>query len=245
MSDSHSPPFSLLAKVYDSIMSDIDYEDWGEFILHTAAEHGWRGDGPVLDLGCGTGNSSFPMFARGLEVVGLDYSTEMLAIAKKKLPPVEFVQADFKSFRINKSFSLVYSVFDAINNLLSDDEFDAMAKTVYEHLEPGGVFLFDVNTTVGLKELWESGVAEGWSGDVYYRWRHDFDEESGLASVEAYCEDNNLSFTEYHRERPYDAEMIATLLEKAGFRGVRALNYPGGGKAAADAVRIWVVAQKP
>jgi len=245
MNESPSPPFSLLAKVYDAIMSDVDYEDWGEFILHTAKKHGWRNDGAVLDLGCGTGNSTFPMFARGLEVVGLDYSAEMLKIAKSKLPPVEFVQADFKNFSINKKFSLIYSVFDAINNLLNDEDFNGMAKSVYDHLEAKGIFLFDVNTTIGLKDLWESGVAEGWSGDVYYRWSHDFDLETGLASVEAYCEDSDINFTEFHYERPYDAETIKKLLEDAGFKSIAILNYPGGGAAKDDAVRIWVVAQKP
>ncbi len=237
-------PFSLLAKVYDSIMSDIDYEDWGEFILDTAKKHGWHGQGPVLDLGCGTGNSTFPMFARGLEVVGLDYSAEMLEVAKIKLPPVEFIQADFKNIKIDKEFSLVYSVFDAINNLLVDDDFLAMAASVYDMLEPNGIFLFDVNTTIGLKELWVSGQAEGWAGDVYYNWNHSFDPKTGLAKVEAYCEDNDINFTETHYERPYDSELITKLLQELNFKDISILKYPGGGPAPKDAPRIWVVAKK-
>ncbi|HHO55845.1 MAG TPA: class I SAM-dependent methyltransferase [Trueperaceae bacterium] len=237
-------PFSLLAKVYDAIMSDIDYEDWGEFILETAKKYGWRNDGLVLDLGCGTGNSTFPIFARGLQVVGLDYSAEMLEIARAKLPPVEFVQADFREIKLDREFSLVYSVFDAINNLLTDEDVLAMAKSIYDLLEPNGIFIFDVNTTIGLRELWANGKAEGWAGEVYYSWNHFFDEETGLAKVEAFCEDNDISFTETHYERPYDSGLISQLLSEVGFKETEILKYPGGGPAKADAPRIWVVAKK-
>ena len=177
-------------------------------------------------------------------MIGLDYSAEMLAIAKAKLPPVEFIQADFRKIRIEKNFSLVYSVFDAINNLLKDEDFLALARSVYDMLEPNGVFLFDVNTTIGLRELWANGKAEGWAGQVYYSWNHYFDEQTGLAKVEAYCEDDDISFTETHFERPYDADLIDVLLSKVGFKGIKILKYPGGGPAKPDAPRIWVVAKK-
>ena len=239
-----TPPFSLLAKVYDAIMEDIDYDAWGMFILEVIEARGWRG-GAVLDLGCGTGNSTFPLHARGFDVTGLDASEAMLAVARSKLPPVTFVQSDFSSFDLNKRFGLVYSVFDALNNLLSEETFLKMARSVYRHLEPGGIFMFDVNTTVGLRELWEAGRAEGWAGDVYYHWKHSFDEASGLAKVEAYCEDDDTSFTEVHFERPYDAPELKRLLSEVGFTNTEALNYPEGQIAPPDEPRIWIVTRKP
>jgi len=239
-----APPFSLLAKVYDAIMEDVDYDAWGMFILDVIEARGWRG-GPVLDLGCGTGNSTFPLHARGFEVTGLDASEAMLAVARAKLPPADFVLADFSSFELNKTFGLVYSVFDALNNLLSEEVFLSMARSVYRHLAPGGMFVFDVNTTVGLRDLWEAGRAEGWAGNIYYLWKHSFDESSGLAKVEAFCDDGTTSFTEVHFERPYDAPDVERLLSKVGFTSVEALNYPEARAASADEPRIWIVAQKP
>jgi SAM-dependent methyltransferase len=237
-------PFSLLAQVYDDIMSDIDYEAWAQFILHEVRKRGWQPLSPVLDLGCGTGNSALPMFALGLEVTGLDLSEEMLAQAREKLPPVTFVQGDFRGFKLAKTFSLAYSVFDSVNNLLTEQDFLEAAKNIHAHLQPGGFFMFDVNTTVGLRELWEAGRAEGWAGDVYYRWTHTFDESTGLAKVEAYCESPMTSFTEVHYEKPYDAPDVKRLLVQAGFSKVETITYPDGEAATQDDERIWVIAKK-
>ena len=238
-------PFSLLAKVYDAIMEDIDYDDWAEFVLGAVRlEEGAR----VLDLGCGTGNSTFPFYARGFEVVGLDASADMLEVAREKLPPVSFVQADFTGFCLDESFDLVVSMFDSLNNLLEPAHFLAAATRVYTHLTPGGFFMFDVNTTQGLRDLWETGRAEGWAGEVYYRWEHLFDETTGLARVEAYCESETGSFTgrftEVHFERPYDPPELLTLLTQAGFSEVRVISYPSGAAATEDDVRVWGVARR-
>lgn len=236
-------PFSLLARVYDAIMDDIAYDDWAEFILGTITAAGWQGR-RVLDLGCGTGNSSAPFLARGYEVIGLDASAEMLQVAREKLPPVTFIQADFTTFALGERFDLAVSVFDALNNLLEPTAFLAAARRVHAHLRPGGRFMFDVNTTVGLRDLWESGRAEGWAGGVYYCWEHSFDEASGLAKVEAACEVDEQAFTEVHYERPYDPPEIRALLGAAGFEDIRVLSYPSGAAAGPDEERVWAVAKR-
>ena len=225
-------------------MDDIDYDAWGDFIIETVRAKGWQ-EGPILDIGCGTGNSTFPMFTRGFDVTGLDASRDMLCVAREKLPPVTFIEADFMNFTLDKRFTLVYSVFDSLNNLLDPKDFEQMARTVHGHLEPGGFFLFDVNTTIGLRDLWEAGIAEGWSGDVYYRWDHSFDEATGLAKVEAYCEDERQSFTEIHYERAYDEPELRVLLERAGFCDFEALTYPEGDIVDGSEPRLWIVVRKP
>jgi hypothetical protein len=148
------------------------------------------------------------------------------------------------SSRPEKTFSLAYSVFDSLNNLLAEEEFLEAAKNIHAHLQPGGFFMFDVNTTIGLRELWEAGRAEGWAGDVYYRWTHTFDEETNLAKVEAYCESGTTSFTEVHFEKPYDAPDLKQLLTQAGFTDIETITYPDGEVSQEDDERIWVVAKK-
>ncbi len=237
-------PFTALARVYDSIMADIEYDEWVSFVLQAAAEQGFAG-GRVLDLGCGTGNATRPLVGLGLQVEGLDGSEEMLAVARRKLPGVTFHRGDFTSFELPGRYALVYSVFDSLNNLLTDEAFLAMARRVRAHLEPGGVFVFDVNTPVGLRGLWEGGVAAGLADDVYYRWEHSFDEATGLARVEAYCDTPQGAFTEVHHERGYDADAVRRLLSAAGLEVVEVSRHPDGGAPGPYAERLWVVARAP
>ncbi|ADI16018.1 class I SAM-dependent DNA methyltransferase [Truepera radiovictrix] len=241
------PPFSRLADVYDAIMSDIAYDAWAAFILQLAQRAGAELPAPartrLLDLGCGTGNSAAPFVARGMQVVGLDAAERMLEVARRKLPEARFVRATFTDFSLPGRFDLVVSVFDALNNLLEPGDLRRCGERVLAHLEPHGAFVFDVNTTHGLRELWEGGRAEGWVDDVYYLWEHTFDETTGLAQVVAYCERGGRSFTEVHVERPYDPPEIEALLRAAGFSSVRAVTYPDADAPTPETERVWVVAR--
>lgn len=242
-------PYTDLAGVYDRLMADIEYDDWAAFILRTAERRGFAG-GALLDLGCGTGNATLPMWELGYEVEGLDASPAMLAVARRKLPGIAFHHGTFEEFSLPRRFHLVYSVFDALNNLLDEAAFSRCLTRVREHLVPGGVFMFDVNTPTGLRELWQGGVSEGWADDVYYRWTHSYDEATGLATVEAYCDtgaeaSTQSAFTEVHQERGYAAADLVRLLAAAGFEDVAVIEYPEGETASRDAERVWAVAVSP
>ncbi|MEM6430548.1 MAG: class I SAM-dependent methyltransferase [Deinococcota bacterium] len=237
-------PFSLMAQVYDAIMKDIDYEGWADAVLEHAAARGWQGE-RVLDLGCGTGNSSIPFYSHGYEVIGLDKSPEMLAIARDKMPVLTFLEADFRDFCLDLPVDLVVSMFDSLNNLTEPSDFVRAARCVWETLRPGGLFIFDINTEAGLRDLWEMGIASGYAGDVYYHWTHTYDDTRKLATVEALCRRGELSFTEVHTERAYDPAEAQSLLHEAGFEDICVLGFPYGGQPPEDALRVWMSALKP
>ena len=239
-----TPPFTRLADVYDAIMADVEYDDWIDFILREASARGFAG-GRLLDLGCGTGNATGPAWARGHLVDGLDASAAMIEVARRKHPASDFYVADVREFALPRRYALAYSVFDSLNNLLDDAGFLAMARCVRAHLQPGGWFVFDANTTEGLRSLWEDGRAEGWADDVYYRWIHRYDEERGLATVEAFCRDRIGEFTEVHQERPYDPADLRRLLSAAGFEAIEVVRYPDAAPADEDEPRVWTFARAP
>ena len=239
-----SPPFTRLADVYDAIMADVEYDEWIDFVLGQATRRGFAG-GALLDLACGTGNATVPVSQRGFEVEGLDASPTMLARARAKLPEARFVEGDLRTFATGRRYDLIYSVFDSLNNLLTERDFLAMLARVRTHLRPGGQFVFDCNTRAGLIELWEGGRAEGWADDVYYRWLHSYDAATDLARVEAFCDAPDGSFTEVHLERPYDPSDLKRLLGTAGFVDVEVLRFPEADDAAEDEPRVWVFATEP
>ena len=238
------PPFSALASVYDVIMQDVPYAAWVDFALAGARARGWSG-GRVLELGCGTGNATVLLVRHGLEVVGVDASPAMLAVARQKLPETELVVGDAREVALPGRFGLALAVFDVVNNLLDDGDLATVARRVHRHLLPGGVWAFDANTAAGLTEPWAAEVVEGWAGGVHYRWRHRWDHLVQRATLEAWCAPAaGAPFTEVHQERPYGPEELRRLLLDAGFEGVDAVRFPQGDAATEDDPRIWVFARR-
>lgn len=236
-------PYTRLADVYDALMSDVAYDDWFVFLVREATRRGFAG-GPLLDLACGTGNATRPAVVRGFDVEGLDRAPAMLAVARARLPDVTFHEGDATALALPRRYALIYSVFDALNNLLDDAAFLATARGVHAHLVPGGVFAFDANTRAGLRDLW-GGRAEGWADDVYYRWTHHYDPVTDLATVEAHCDGPEGPFTEVHVERPYDPGDLRRLLRAAGFADVDVVTYPGADPARDEDERVWAFARRP
>jgi len=234
-------PFTALADVYDEIMQDVPYDGWVDFALRGAAARGWTGGGRVIDLGCGTGNVTMRLERRGLDVVGVDASAAMLAVARTKVA-APLICGDMRRVALPGRFELALTVFDTVNNLLDDDDLATLARHVRRHLVPGGWWVFDANTSVGLAALWEGDVAEGWAGEVHYRWSHRWDADEARATVEAWCEGPAGAFTEVHRERPYDPPELRQVLAEAGFARVDVVRYPSGRPADEDDPRVWVFA---
>jgi SAM-dependent methyltransferase len=237
-------PFTALADVYDAIMQDVPYDAWCAFVLREVRLRGWDGR-RLLDVGCGTGNATAPMIARGYDVVALDASADMAARARAKCPEAFVIVGDVREFALEERVDLVYAVFDALNNLTEDGDLQLALEAMHAQLVPGGWLMFDVNTTQGLRALWEDGVAEGWADGVYYRWSHAWDEGKRLATVEAFCRTDGASFVERHVERPYDPLELEGLMRAAGFEAVEVITYPTGRRADEDEPRVWVVGRRP
>jgi len=236
-------PFTKLAAVYDDLMVDIQYESWIDFMLTVVEKRGLK-DRKALELGCGTGNATVVMNSRGFSVTGLDSSPYMLGFARSKLPSLQFVRADFETFVLDERYPFVYSVFDTLNNLLDPSAFRNMAQRVFKHLEASGIFVFDLNTTIGLRELWDGNRIEGSVNGVDYIWEHSFDEANALARIEVSWESNGQKFREVHFERGYDIGEVRNIIHAVGFTNIEVLVYPSARPATGDEPRVWVVAKK-
>ena len=101
---------------------------------------------PVLDVGCGPGYVSAAAAKRGAVPIGLDFSQEMIAIAKKMFPQIEFREGDAQNLPLNDaSFDRVLANF-ALLHVANPERACAEACRV---LKPGGKFGF---TTWARKE---------------------------------------------------------------------------------------------
>jgi SAM-dependent methyltransferase len=107
---------------------------------------GVAGEGRALEFAIGTGRIGLPLSERGVPVVGIELSADMVAQLKKK-PGAEAIDVtigDMTSTRVDGEFRLVYLVFNTIGNLLSQDQQVECFRNAAVHLEPGGCFVIEV-----------------------------------------------------------------------------------------------------
>jgi len=120
--------------------------------------HEHSGDGPVLELGIGTGRIALPLSQRGVRVHGIDLSEAMVAKLREKpgADAIGVTIGDFATTRVDGEFTLAYLVFNTINNLTTQDAQVACFENVAAHLRPGGCFVIEV----GLPDLQRLPFAE-------------------------------------------------------------------------------------
>jgi SAM-dependent methyltransferase len=134
--------YDVFAPFYDAVQGDR--ADHAAYIRSLIEEH--HPDArTLLELACGTG-SVMKQLATSYEVTGVDRSEAMLAVAREKLPGARLVKGDMTTVDLGQTFDVVLCAFDSINHLLRYEEWEAVFDRALEHLNDGGIFLFDVNT---------------------------------------------------------------------------------------------------
>lgn len=222
-----SPPFSVIGPYYDSLMADVDYEDWVDYIAKLYPEY--RSGGlRVLDLACGTGVCAVLYSKDGHEVTALDSSHQMLEVALNRFGregiEVETVEADMSSFQLKRKVDLVTCLFDSINNLTKEEDLVSCFSCVFENLVESGVFIFDVNTEYGLSTFWGDKTVVREDGEVFSVWQNRWDPKKKLAvlSLTLFVKENDVyrRLDEVHKERGYAAKSIVDALKRVGFSEV-------------------------
>lgn len=129
-------------RLYDLMFPGI--EPAVEFYRAEADRQGGR----VLELGCGTGNKLIPIASDGHPCVGVDFSSDMLAEARRKASErgvaAEWVHADMRTFDLGRTFDLVFITANSLLHLHEAEDLLSCLRAVRRHLAPGARFIFDV-----------------------------------------------------------------------------------------------------
>jgi SAM-dependent methyltransferase len=148
------PPYEELAEVWNDYARPFQ-ADYPAFL--TALAHAKKFElRAILDLACGTGLLTTRLAQMTSEVVGLDTSEPMLAIARARsteLPGVRYILGDFRDFQMGQSFDAAVSACNSVNYVGNVAELAALFRSVAEHLQPVGRFVFDTTTEAGMKLL--------------------------------------------------------------------------------------------
>jgi SAM-dependent methyltransferase len=191
----------------------------------------------VLDLCCGSGHVTKELAARGYVVTGVDNSAELIALARRELPGIEFQVQDATHLALDRKYQAVLSTFDSLNHILSLQGLLQAFKHVRQVLEPGGLFVFDMN----LEEAYSVDLHE-WAVDVRQTAvglvRGTFDPAKKKATTELiwFVRDTRSEGAACWRQRRsiveqqcYSQAEILETLRQAGFRGIEVISARDAG----------------
>ena len=215
--------YGALASSYDRLTSDVDYESFVDFAHELLKREGVK-PRTVADLACGTGSATRILARMGYEVTAVDLSEEMLTEAVDKCSDLEnlprFVHQSLQALRLARGVDLAVCFLDSLDYILDSEDCAEAIRRVWKALNPGGVFIFDVNTPEKLQAM-DGQVFLDEDDDVYCVWRGEFDWETnictyGMDLFQRRGEHWVRSFEE-HREYAYSREQLVEYLKMAGF----------------------------
>lgn len=137
--------YSIIASFYDRLMDSKRYEKWQEMINNLVEKYSIPKN-RALDIGCGTGKISKILADLGFETVGVDVSSSMLRVARKKYPEIDFVNQDVLKLSFSSQFDFATSLYDSLNYLLKYKELKRALKNTASSLKKNGIFFFDIIT---------------------------------------------------------------------------------------------------
>ena len=216
-----------LAVSYDRLTIDVDYEATVQFYYEILEREGLN-PRSCGDLACGTGAVTAILAKKGLRVIGVDLSEEMLTVAQQKAMELEnmprFVCQPLQELRLPRGVDLAVCALDSLDYITDPEDCKEAIRRIYRVLNPGGIFIFDVNTPEKLRAM-DGQVFLDEDDDVYCVWRGEFDEETNICSYgmdlfQRRGEAWERSFEE-HREYAYSREQLVEYLKAAGFTHIR------------------------
>lgn len=223
--------YTEFASLYDELMNDFDYEMWATYVEKIFEKHGYKPK-DILEMACGTGNLTLELAKRRYNLVCFDLSEDMLSKAYKKLgryKNVKLLNLNMIDFNINKKFDTILSICDSINYITDKDDLLQCFKNVYNHMNDGALFIFDINSFYKLKYIIGNNTFVEDREDIFYTWQNYFDEEENICEfyLTFFKEDGNgayYRFDEDHIEKAYKVDEIIQMLTSAGFSRIDYFN---------------------
>jgi SAM-dependent methyltransferase len=127
--------------LYDLVVGNLDFDLDFYLSLAQAAR------GPVLDVACGTGRIMLPCLKAAVDVEGLDLFPGMLTRLREKASALGFNprlhESNMAGFQLSRRYALIMIPFNAfVHNLTADDQLECL-QSCCDHLQPGGLLVFD------------------------------------------------------------------------------------------------------
>ena len=219
--------YETLAESYDALTQDVPYEKLLAFYFRLLKKYRCEAQ-TVLDLACGTGSLSVLLAQAGCDVIGADCSVQMLTEAVRKTEGMEnapfFIRQEMQKLHLPAPVDAVICCLDSINYLTKPDHCRKTFRRVFDALNPGGLFVFDINTPEKLHAL-DGQVFLDETDDTYCVWRAEFDRRKNICyyGFDLFRKQGESwrRSGELHAEYAYSPQELTAYLQEAGFSDIQ------------------------
>lgn len=248
------PGYSDFAVCYDALTFNVDYRGRAEALDRAVMRHmGSRGI--LLDLACGTGSMSEAMAAMGYDVIGVDISEDMLGVALEKKAasglPIQYLCQDMRELDMFGTVGVTVCTLDSLNHLGSREDIMEVFRRVSLFTDPGGLFLFDMNTPYKHREILGSNTFVYDREDIYCVWQNFPDENSPDSRVDIVldffvpqADGSYKRLCDEVSETAYDESEIIKMLECSGFELLEILDGDSFEKPCPTSQRLLYIGKK-
>lgn len=180
----------------------------------------------LLDLCCGAGHLSLHFLEHEYRVTGIDLSEHMLLYARENTREfiekgkAEFIQADAADFELDRKFGLAVSTFDALNHLENMDQLRACIRNVNRILLDNGLFIFDLNTHLGLKRWHSISIEDTDEMMLVKRGVYDDQNKRSLTTISGFLRVSTQYYERFEEtvyNTAFDLEEVRKAMLESGF----------------------------
>lgn len=215
--------YENFACVYDALTENVNYEKRSAYYCALLQKNGVS-DGLLLDLACGTGSMSLYFAQCGYDVIGVDASPAMLAQAQQKAMQAEknilFLCQPMQKLDLYGTVRGTVCALDSLNHLTHEADLRETIRRVSMFTEPGGVFLFDVNTPYKHREVLGNNTFVYDMPPVYCVWQNELTAQDTVQiTLDFFEQDAGVYYRsgEQFCERAYTVQKLTEILEENGF----------------------------
>jgi len=238
------------AEIYDELIyEDINYDSMCSRVIEICNKENICFNN-YLDLACGTGNVTLRLAKNFKESFAVDLSEDMLREAFEKLKKekvrCKIICQDMSELSLNRKFDLITSVLDSSNYIIEEEKFVNYLKSVKDHLNDDGLFIFDINSYYKLSNILGNNIYTYSEEDVFYTWENTFEDELLSMYLTFFVKRGELyeRFEEEHLERAYTEDFIEEALKEAGLKIIGKFDGYTDKKVSINTERIVYVVKK-
>lgn len=216
--------YGSFAPFYDTLMADVDYAARADYLLELFARHGGAAHS-LLDVACGTGRLTQQLVQRGVDVVGIDGSEDMLVLARQNVPGQMFVCQDMQTLDLYGTAQGAVCVLDSLNHLCHSAQVEAFLRRLRLFVDPNGLFVFDVNTPYKHRCVLADNAFVFDLPELTCVWQNHLLSRGNVVDMrlDFFVPQPDGSYHRFYdtvRERAYSDRQLRTLLEKCGWQVV-------------------------